>query len=71
MKVAQYEVLGRFFFKSDPSRKRKGRSIGCLRWRGRMRAKDRGFDRPYRTELSFNAFSHHFVVGYYQMSLRD
>jgi hypothetical protein len=36
--VAHYEVVGRVFFKSDPSRK--GRSIGCLRSRDRMRAKD-------------------------------
>jgi len=54
LKVAHYEVVGRFFFKSDASRE--GRSIGCLRSRGRLRAKDRGFDRPYRTELSFTPF---------------
>jgi hypothetical protein len=57
------------FFKGDPSRQ--GRSIGCLRLRGRMRAKDRGFDRPFRDGAIFNPFSHHFVVGCcYRMSLR-
>jgi hypothetical protein len=36
-----------------------------------MRAKDLAFDRPFRFRdgAIFNAFSHHFVVGYFQMSL--
>ncbi len=35
----------------------------------RSKPKAERFYRPGRSY--FNAFSHHFVVGYYQMSLRD
>jgi hypothetical protein len=67
MIVAQYEVLGNDA-KRNARPARDDRLAACAReaichgLRVRLSLRDGAI---------FNAFSHHFVVGYYQMSLRD
>jgi hypothetical protein len=68
LKVAHYEVVGRVFSKAT-----------CPARDNRLAACTREAVCEPRTEVSIvplgqsylYAFSHHFVVGYYQMSLRD
>jgi hypothetical protein len=69
--VAHYEVVGRVFFKSDPSRKRKGRSIELFALASPYASQGLRDRSSLQDETIFNAGSHHFVVGYYQMSRRD
>jgi hypothetical protein len=57
LKVAHYKVVGRVFSKATRSAR------GTIDWLLAL-------GRPYASQ-GLTAFSHHFVVGYYQMSLRD
>jgi hypothetical protein len=66
--VAHYEVVGRVFSKA--TRTAKGRSIDWLLDLARPYASQGPRVRSsLRDGAIFNAFSHHSVVGYYQMSL--
>jgi hypothetical protein len=69
LKVAHYKVVGRVFSKATRSAR------GTIDWLlalGRPYASQGLTVRSCRRDGAiFNAFSHHFVVGYYQMSLRD
>ncbi len=67
MKVAHYEVVGRFFQKRPVPQ-------GTIDWLLALARPYASQGQRVRSSLPdgaiFNAFSHHFVVSYYQMSLR-
>jgi hypothetical protein len=63
MKVAQYEVLGRLFFRRRPSRRDDRWSLVLLK-----PPPDQGaecFDRPVRDGYSLETLTQHFVLGYF------
>jgi hypothetical protein len=67
--VAHYAVVGHVFSKATrPARD--DRLAACAR-EAVCEPRTEGSIVPYRDGAIFNAFSHHFVVGYYQMSLWD
>jgi hypothetical protein len=67
--VAHYEVVGRVFSKATrPARD--DRFVACAH-EAVYEPKTEASIVPYRAELALTPLSHHFVVGYYQMSLRD
>ena len=69
--VAHYEVVGRVFSKATrPASARDDRLAACAR-EAVCEPRTEGSFVPLRDGAIFNAFSHHFVVGYFQMSLRD
>jgi hypothetical protein len=68
LKVAHYEVVGRVFSKAA----RPARDDRLAAALARPYASQGLRVRLYlRDGAIFNAFSHHLVVGYFQMSLRD